>query len=70
MPLAAFMSFKKFVILFILGVSLVFKFPTKLNETQYLCMGAIIIGGIMVGEKDILNGEAKGYAACIAFDLF
>ena len=49
MPLAAYMSFKKLVILFVLGISLALKLPAKLNQTQYICMGAIVIGGIMVG---------------------
>ena len=70
MPLAAFMAFKKLIILFVLGVSIVFSLPMKLNKLQYLCMVAIVIGGIMVGEKDILGGEAKGYIACLVFNLF
>ena len=70
MPLAAFMAFKKFIILFVLGVSLALKLPTKLNQGQYICMAAIVIGGLMVGEKDILMGQATGYIASLAFNLF
>lgn len=49
MPLAAFMAFKKFIILFVLVVSLILQLPAKLNKMQYMCMAAIVIGGIMVG---------------------
>lgn len=49
MPLAAYMSFKKLVILFVLGVSLALRIPANLNRTQYICMIGIVVGGIMVG---------------------
>ena len=49
MPLAAFMAFKKFIVLFVLAISILLKLPVNLNRTQYICMATIVIGGIMVG---------------------
>ena len=70
MPLAGFMAFKKLVIVFVLGVSLVLKFPAKLTRIQHICMIVIVVGGVMVAEKQILMGDTAGYIACLAFNLF
>lgn len=70
MPLAAYMAMKKLIVLFVLVVGLVFRLPSNLSEVQYSCIVAIVVGGIMVGEKDILAGHSTGYLACLAFNLF
>lgn len=49
MPMAAFLAFKKFIILFILGVSLAAKLPVTTNKIQYICIFGIVLGGALVG---------------------
>jgi hypothetical protein len=56
MPLAAFMAFKKFVIFFVLVVGFAMNIPNKFNRIQYGCIFSIVIGGIMIGERDIFKG--------------
>lgn len=56
LPLAAFMSFKKLIVFFILVIAFVFQFPHKFNRFQYGCIFFIVAGGILVGERDILKG--------------
>ena len=56
MPLAAYMAFKKFVVLFVLLVGIVMKLPNTFNNVHYVCIAGIVVGGFMIGEKDIFNG--------------
>lgn len=49
MPLAAFLSFKKFIVLFILGLTVSLKLPNQTNHFQNLCIVGIVLGGAMVG---------------------
>jgi hypothetical protein len=49
MPLAAFLSFKKFIVLFILVLAIAFNLPSRTNNFQNICMVGILIGGAMVG---------------------
>ena len=70
MPLAAYMALKKLIVLFVLLVGVMFKLPNHLSSIQYYCIVGIVVGGIMVGEKDILTGHSAGYLACLCFNLF
>jgi len=49
MPLAAFMAFKKFVVLFVLIVGLCLGLPDKFNNLHRICILGIVIGGLMIG---------------------
>lgn len=49
MPLAAFLSFKKFIVLFILLLTLALKLPASTNSFQNYCIAGIVIGGALVG---------------------
>lgn len=69
MPIAAFLAFKKFIILFILVICVILTLPTRINILQNVCIVGIVIGGILIGEKDILNGNFIGYVSCLGFDL-
>jgi len=69
MPLAAFLSFKKFIVLFIMAITVILKLPTQTNTFQNYCIVGILVGGAMVGEKDMLQGSVIGYAASLMFDL-
>ena len=54
MPLAAFLSFKKLVVVFIMFISCMLKLPVRTNSFQNICVIGIVCGGLMVGEKDML----------------
>ena len=54
MPLAAFLSFKKLVVVFIMFISCMLKLPVRTNNFQNICVIGIVCGGLMVGEKDML----------------
>lgn len=69
LPLAAFMAFKKFTVFFILLIAIAFSFPHKFNKLQYMCIFVIVVGGILVGEKDILRGEFIGYIAAVCYNM-
>lgn len=56
MPLAAFMAFKKFVVFFVLVVGIVMNLPNNFRKVHYYCILGIIIGGLMIGERDIFRG--------------
>jgi len=49
MPLAAYMAFKKFVVLFVLVVCIAMQIPHNFNKTHYMCIAGIVIGGLMIG---------------------
>lgn len=49
MPLAAFLSFKKFIVLFILILAVAFKLPSTTNQFQNICIVGIVVGGALVG---------------------
>jgi hypothetical protein len=49
MPLAAFLSFKKFIVLFIMAITVVLKLPVQTNNFQNICIIGIVVGGAMVG---------------------
>lgn len=49
MPLAAFMAFKKFVVLFVLIVGIAMKLPNNFKNNHYGCIACILIGGLMIG---------------------
>ena len=70
MPLAAFMAFKKFVILFVLLTGIAIGIPNTFNKKHYLCIGCIIFGGMMIGERDIFRGEVLGYLSSLVYTLF
>jgi hypothetical protein len=70
MPLAAFMAFKKFVVFFILVVGIVINVQNNFNKTHYACIFGIIIGGLMIGERDIFRGEFIGYISSLVYTLF
>jgi hypothetical protein len=67
MPLAAFMAFKKFVVFFVLVVGLMMSIPNSFNRVHHCCIFAIVIGGLMIGEKDIFKGEFLGYVASLIY---
>ena len=69
MPLGAFLSFKKLIVLFIMGISCALRLPVKTNHFQNLCVAGIVIGGVMVGEKDMLSGDSRGYVSCMLYNL-
>lgn len=56
MPLAAFMAFKKFVVFFVLIVGIAMNLPNNFNKIHYGCIAAIVLGGLMIGERDIFRG--------------
>ena len=70
MPLAAFMAFKKFVVFFVLIVGIVMNLPNNFKGIHYTCIGCIILGGLMIGERDIFRGEVIGYASSLVYTLF
>lgn len=49
MPLAAFLSFKKFIVLFILILTLLLNLPATTNTFQHYCIIGIVMGGALVG---------------------
>lgn len=69
MPMAAFLAFKKFIIVFILGVSIAASLPVTTNRIQYFCIFGIVLGGALVGERDMISGNFIGYISCIGFDM-
>jgi hypothetical protein len=56
MPLAAFMAFKKFVVFFILVVGIAMNLPNNFNRIHYGCIFSLVVGGLMIGERDIFRG--------------
>lgn len=70
MPLATFMAFKKFVVFFVLLVSLAMHLPINFSKVHYSCIGCIILGGLMIGEKDIFGGAFLGYVSSLVYTLF
>lgn len=69
LPLAAFMAFKKLIIVFILILAFLFNFPHQFSKLQYSCIFFIVVGGILVGGKDILMGQVTGYLAVIIYNF-
>jgi hypothetical protein len=69
MPLAAFLSSKKFIVLFIMGITAALKLPVKTNHFQNICIVGIVVGGAMVGERDLFHGGLLGYLASLMFNL-
>lgn len=69
LPLAAFMAFKKFTVFFILLIAILFNFPHNFSKFQYSCIFFIVVGGIMVGERDIFRGEFIGYLAAVCYNM-
>lgn len=69
MPLAAFMAFKKFVVLFVLLVGLAVGIGSGFNRTHYGCIGAIVVGGLMIGGSDIFRGALAGYLSSLLYTL-
>jgi hypothetical protein len=67
MPLAAFMAFKKFVVFFVLVVGVLMGVPDNFNRVHHCCIFAIVVGGLMIGEKDIFRGEFLGYLASLVY---
>jgi hypothetical protein len=67
MPLAAFMAFKKFVVFFVLVVGICMNIPDNFNRVHHCCIFAIVIGGLMIGEKDIFKGEFLGYLSSLVY---
>lgn len=67
MPLAAFMAFKKFVVFFVLVVGICMSIPDNFNRVHHCCIFAIVIGGLMIGEKDIFKGEFLGYLSSLVY---
>lgn len=49
MPLAAFLSFKKFIVLFILALTVALKLPVTTSTFQNYCIVGIVLGGALVG---------------------
>ena len=70
MPLAAFMAFKKFVVFFVLVVGVAMGLPNNFTRIHYACIGCIILGGLMIGERDIFRGEIIGYVSSLVYTLF
>lgn len=70
MPLAAFMAFKKFVVFFVLVVGLLMGLPNNFNRIHYACIAGIVLGGLMIGERDIFKGEIVGYVSSLVYTLF
>lgn len=69
LPLAAFMAFKKFIVFFILIIALIFSLPHKFSKLQYSCIFLIVLGGILVGGRDILMGQFIGYVAAVGYNI-
>lgn len=69
MPLGAFLSFKKLIVVFIMIISCTLKLPVTTSHFQNICVVGIVAGGLMVGEKDMLSGEKIGYVSCLMYDL-
>ena len=69
LPLAAFMAFKKFTVFFILMIAIIFSLPHKFNKLQYSCIFFIVVGGILVGGRDILMGHFIGYIAAVGYNI-
>lgn len=36
---------------------------------QKICIAGILLGGVLIGERDILNGNIIGYLCSLSFDL-
>lgn len=70
MPLAAYMAFKKFVVFFVLVVGIAMNLPNNFNKIHYTCIGCIVFGGLMIGERDIFRGEIIGYISSLVYTLF
>ena len=70
MPLAAFMAFKKFVVFFVLVVGVCMNLPNNFSRVHYCCIGGIVLGGMMIGERDIFRGEVLGYISSLVYTLF
>jgi hypothetical protein len=70
MPLAAFMAFKKFVVFFVLVVGLCMNLPNNFSRVHYACIAGIVVGGMMIGERDIFRGEVLGYISSLVYTLF
>ena len=43
--------------------------PSRNNSFQNVCVAGIVIGGVMIGEKDMLSGNSIGYICCMLFNL-
>lgn len=69
LPLAAFMAFKKFTVFFILLIAIIFSLPHKFNKLQYSCIFFIVVGGVLVGGRDILMGQFIGYVAAVCYNI-
>ena len=69
LPLAAFMAFKKFTVFFILIIAMIFSLPHKFNILHYSCIFFIVVGGVLVGGRDILMGQFIGYIAAIGYNI-
>jgi hypothetical protein len=69
MPLAAFMAFKKFVILFVLLLGLFFGVNSHFRPLHYWCIAGILGGGLLIGERDLIRGEFGGYFWSLVYTL-
>lgn len=69
LPLAAFMAFKKIIVFFILVIAFIFGLEKGFSKFQYSCIFFIVLGGLLVGERDILKGEFIGYVAAICYNV-
>jgi drug/metabolite transporter (DMT)-like permease len=69
LPLAAYMAFKKIIVLFVLILAIVMNLQHKFNWFQYGCIFVIVVGGILVGERDIINGQSIGYIAVFLYNM-
>ena len=67
MPLAAYMALKKFVVLFVLLVGILMGLPNSFNRAHHCCIGAIVVGGLMIGGPDIFRGDFLGYIASLIY---
>ncbi len=63
------MAFKKFTVFFILLIAILFSLPHKFNRLQYSCILFIVMGGVLVGEKDILMGDFIGYIFAVCYNI-
>jgi hypothetical protein len=67
MPLAAYMAFKKFVVFFVLVVGIIMAIPNTFNRVHHCCIAAIVLGGLMIGGRDIFLGDFLGYLASLVY---
>lgn len=44
--------------------------PNHFKKIHYYCIGGIVFGGLMIGERDIFGGEIIGYVASLGYTLF